>query len=82
MYDKSGKPIGGLMRMEDEQDIDKDCKGPAILEREIEEAIREIKNGKAAAQLPITDSLKRKPKGVKGISDSDYQIMIKNDSLQ
>jgi len=47
LYDKSGKPIGGPMRMEDEQDIDKDCKGPAILEREIEEAIREMKNGKA-----------------------------------
>ena len=35
------------MEMEDEQDVDKDSKGPEVLRREVEEAIREMKNGKA-----------------------------------
>jgi len=55
---------------------------PAPLQALPDSISTEIKNEKVPVRLPAIDSLKRKPKGVKGISDSDYQIMIKNDSLQ
>src|SRR5436190_12860428 len=49
---------------------------PAPLQVSPDSTSKEIKNVKEPVRLPAIDSLKRKPKGVKGISDSDYQIRI------
>ena len=47
LYDKDGKPKPEEMEVEKERDVQKDFKGPGILQSEIEMAIGKLKNGKA-----------------------------------
>jgi len=48
LYDKDGKPVEGDFELEEENMIESDQKGPDILKEEISEAIKGMKNGKAA----------------------------------
>ena len=47
LYDKSGKPLEEDFRLEDEDLVESDQKGPDVMNEEIYAAIRDIKNGKA-----------------------------------
>ena len=47
LYDKEGKPTEEELKIEDEEEVDKDCVGPEILEHEIEMAIIQMKDKKA-----------------------------------